>query len=41
MKTIMLSAATALLCCNLEARLCLGDKLTGASGRDMVAYRAK
>ncbi|KAJ0931651.1 hypothetical protein HanPSC8_Chr04g0164321 [Helianthus annuus] len=41
MKTITLFAATALLCCNSEARLHLGDKLTGASGRDMVAYESK
>ncbi|MFS7983956.1 hypothetical protein Hanom_Chr11g00980821 [Helianthus anomalus] len=39
MKTIMLSVATALLCCNSEARLHLGDKLTGASGRDMIINR--
>ncbi|MFS8012703.1 hypothetical protein Hanom_Chr14g01323951 [Helianthus anomalus] len=35
MKTITLSASTALLCCNSKARLGPSDKLTGACGRDM------
>ncbi|KAM0049235.1 hypothetical protein Hdeb2414_s0008g00283561 [Helianthus debilis subsp. tardiflorus] len=34
MKTITLSASTALLCCNSEARLGLGDKLTVVGGQE-------